>query len=226
MPAICASILEKNVSDFLTAAKSVEVDLIEVRADGLSNCTLGTVHHLLLELKKTTSARIILTVRIKDEGGQYEGTETERRRILLDSLHLVDMVDIELKSSIREEVVSKAKSNKIGVIISYHDFTKTPSSKKIEDIISSEIRAGADLAKVAFKPNSMRDVVELLRVTEKLSEESRIITISMGEQGGISRIAGPVFGSQITYASVGKKTAPGQQGVEEMKTIFKILGLK
>jgi 3-dehydroquinate dehydratase-1 len=225
MPAICASLLEKNASDFLIAAKSLEVDLIEVRADGLSNCTLETVHSLLSELKKTTSASIILTVRIKDEGGSYEGTEMERKRILLGSLHLADMIDIELKSIIREEVVSKAKSNKIGVIISYHDFTKTPSAKKIEDILSSEIRAGADLAKVAFKANSMRDVLELLRVAEKMSEKSRIITISMGELGGISRIAGPVFGSQITYGSVAKKTAPGQLEVEELKTFFKILGL-
>ena len=63
MPAICASIMEESVEGFLKAASGVKADLIEVRADGLSEPTAENVHHLLSELKKTTQTRTILTVR-------------------------------------------------------------------------------------------------------------------------------------------------------------------
>ncbi len=134
-------------------------------------------------------------------------------------------MDIELRSEICNEVVSKARANKIGVIISYHDFSKTPERKEILRIIEKEIKAGADYAKVAFKANSPADVLELLRITHEMSKKTDVISMSMGELGRISRIASPFFGSKITYAAVGKSTAPGQLSFEETKRILESLGV-
>ncbi len=225
MPFICASILEASVDGFLKAAVGIEADLIEVRADGLSECSPENVHGLLSDLKKTTQAKIILTVRKKGEGGLFEGTEEERKSVILGSLHLADIIDIELKCEIRDDIVSKARANKVEVIVSYHDFEKTPGAREITDIITKEKKAGADYAKVAFKANTLHDVLELLGVTEKLSQKMRVIAISMGELGRISRIAAPVFGSVVTYAATGAKTAPGQLTVEETKKVLEILGV-
>lgn len=224
MPAICASLMENTAEGFLKAAKGIDADLIEVRADGLSDCSKENVHNLLSEIKKTTKAKLILTIREKDEGGHFEGTEEERKEAVLGSLHLADMIDIELRSKMRDEVVSKAKANKIEVIISYHDLEETPSRSDMIDIINEEIKAKADYAKVAFKANSLHDVLELLWVTNEMSKKTRVIAISMGALGKISRIAAPILGSAITYASAGRKTAPGQLSVEETKKVFDILG--
>ncbi|HDY74450.1 MAG TPA: type I 3-dehydroquinate dehydratase [Euryarchaeota archaeon] len=225
MPAICASIMEESVEGFLKAASGVKADLIEVRADGLSEPTAENVHHLLSELKKTTQTRTILTVRKKDEGGRFEGTEDERKNVILGSLHLADIIDIELNSPIRDEIVLKARANRIEVIVSYHDFEKTPETEEITGIFESEAAAGADYAKAAFKANNPSDVLRLLDACQQMKGRARVIAISMGELGSISRIAAPVFGSAITYASLGAKTAPGQLTVEETKTAFKMLGV-
>jgi 3-dehydroquinate dehydratase-1 len=217
--------MEDSVEGFLKTASQVEVDLIEVRADGLLECTPENVHSILTDLKKTTQARIILTVRKKDEGGRFEGTEEERKNVLLGSLHLADIIDIEFNCAIRDEVVSKARANRVEVIVSYHDFEKTPSTKEMKDIIVKETKAGANYAKVAFKANTLHDVLELLWVTEKMRDKTRVIAISMGDIGMISRIGAPIFGSAITYASTDAKTAPGQLSVEDTKSMFEMLGV-
>jgi 3-dehydroquinate dehydratase-1 len=223
MTFICASLLEESVDDFIETVKKTDSDMIEVRADGLSECTPENVHKLLQAIKKITDSKVILTVRKKDEGGSFDGSEEERKRTILGSLHLADIIDIELKSDFMDEVVAIARSNKIEVIISYHDFEKTPSTKEMKDIIYAEKKAGSDYAKVAFKANSQQDVLGLLHVTEEMSKKTGVIAISMGDMGKISRIVAPFFGSAITYASAGDKTAPGQLSIDETKKVLDLL---
>ncbi|MFV2040781.1 MAG: type I 3-dehydroquinate dehydratase [Candidatus Hydrothermarchaeales archaeon] len=225
MPTICASIMEESAQEFLKAASGVETDLIEVRADGLSEPTAENVHSLMSDLKKGVKAQIILTVRSKSEAGRFEGSEEERKTVILGSLHLADIIDIELNSVIRDEIVSKARANRVEVIVSYHDFEKTPRTEEITGIFESEKAAGADYCKAAFKANRHGDVLRLLDACLQMKGRARVIAISMGELGRISRIVAPVFGSAITYASLGVKTAPGQLTVEETKTAFKMLGV-
>jgi 3-dehydroquinate dehydratase-1 len=95
----------------------------------------------------------------------------------------------------------------------------------MKDIIVKETKAGANYAKVAFKANTLHDVLELLWVTEKMRDKTRVIAISMGDIGMISRIGAPIFGSAITYASTDAKTAPGQLSVEDTKSMFEMLGV-
>jgi 3-dehydroquinate dehydratase-1 len=217
--------MEKSVERFLELAKDLDADLIEVRADGLEKCTPEEVHRLVSELKKNTNSSIILTVRKKSEGGSFNGSEEERKTVLLGSLHLADMIDIELNSSIRDEVVQKAKANKIGVIISHHDFDKTPWEGEMKAIVKEEMEAGADYVKIAFYAGKADDVLRLLSFTLNASKVTKIISVSMGEKGKISRVASPVFGSAISYTSIGRETGPGQLSLAETKKVFEMLGL-
>jgi 3-dehydroquinate dehydratase type I len=52
-----------------------------------------------------------------------------------------------------------------------------------------------------------------------------IIAFCMGEKGGLSRIAAPLLGSYLSYASLekGAESAPGQFTAAEMKRILKVL---
>jgi len=226
MTSLCVSLMEERVEDFLKVAQGIEADLIEVRADGLGECTPEAVHHLLAGLKKAASARIILTVRSRAEGGRFNGSEEERKKIILGNIHLADMVDIELRSAMRDEVVQKARANNLKVIISYHDFDKTPGFEEMERIIEEEVSAGADYAKVAFMANTLHDVLTLLQVTEQMAKKTSVIAISMGETGMISRIAAPVFGSSVAYVKAGRKTAPGQLSLGDTRKVLSLLGVR
>jgi 3-dehydroquinate dehydratase-1 len=50
-----------------------------------------------------------------------------------------------------------------------------------------------------------------------------LVTMSMGGLGAISRLAGEVFGSSMTFGSAGKKSAPGQIPVSELRLCLKTI---
>jgi 3-dehydroquinate dehydratase-1 len=55
--------------------------------------------------------------------------------------------------------------------------------------------------------------------------DTPLITVSMGTLGIISRIAGGMFGSDMTFGAVEKTSAPGQIPIAELRASIKtILG--
>ncbi len=71
---------------------------------------------------------------------------------------------------------------------------------------------GADIAKLAVMPQTPEDVLTLLSATGEVSATAArpVVTMSMGRLGAVSRIAGEVFGSALTFGAVGQSSAPGQ----------------
>ncbi len=227
---ICASIIGREIPDFVSLASRAGTHLLEVRADGLKKCDAPSVTRLLKEVRKVASAGadIILTVRKAGEGGKFQGSEAERIDILRSCMRGADFVDIELSTAKRqrEELIRRARAKGIGVIISAHDFKGTPSREEMLAILRGELDAGATIAKLAVKANSKGDVLRLLDTTSEAAEMGRICTIAMGNAGRIGRMVAPFFGSEIAYAAVSEDegTAPGQLTVEEMKRLLEILG--
>ena len=50
-----------------------------------------------------------------------------------------------------------------------------------------------------------------------------LITMSMGPVGMISRLCGEVFGSALTFGSVGKASAPGQVNANDLAGVLKLI---
>lgn len=225
MVLLCASLIGENEEEFLHNLRGLEADIIEIRADGLINPSPEVVHNLLSKVRQGTKAKVILTLRSSEEGGKYKGEDEDRKKTILGSIHLIHMIDIELNSPFREEVMRAARSNGVTTIVSYHDFKSTPSKERIVKIIEDESRVGADYSKVAFQANNKEDVLNLMNATWAMSEKTNVIAISMGELGRITRLTAPFFGSKITYASVGKKSAPGQMNLEDTRDILRSLGV-
>jgi 3-dehydroquinate dehydratase len=49
----------------------------------------------------------------------------------------------------------------------------------------------------------------------------------MGKYGSLSRILSPLFGGLYTYASIraGKEVAPGQISIENLRSIYTLMGI-
>lgn len=236
-PSICASIIAHTVEEFLDAARNArDADVIEIRADGLTaeppsgQRYRAEIKRLLRNVKIQNGLPVILTIRKEKEGGVFKGSEAERAACIEDAMKLADAIDIELrmKEEKREEIMSEAKKNRIPVILSYHDLNKTPEEDAMKAMLEEESGAGAGMAKLAIKANSIEDVFKLLKVTREMSSRLSIpiCTISMGELGKISRIAAPLFGSAISYGYVTRETAPGQLSVSQLKQAFEMLGVR
>jgi 3-dehydroquinate dehydratase-1 len=212
---IVASIGENPVESAIKA-KKLGADILEMRIDLLRS----DAHQALLSIKKT-GLPVIITNRMKQEGGACDMDEDERVNKLLSLLSLADAVDIELCAMRREDVVKEALNSGKTVIISTHNFQKTPDSEVMIEIIDESIAAGADIAKLAVTPNSFEDVLRLLEIT--LHAKGDLCMIAMGEKGKHSRVIAPIYGSVMTYGYLETATAPGQLRVNELKYILNLL---
>jgi 3-dehydroquinate dehydratase I len=210
---ICAPIRNKTPSSILESidkAINKGADMVELRIDAMKDPDPQGVASLIEEITHP----LIATNRMKEEGGFYEGSETERTEILLEAAKYADYVDIELrtKDKYRSKIIKASKS----IIISYHNFKKTPSVPELLKIVKSEHELG-DLAKFAVMPGNLQDT---LKVMEVLSKVENTIGISMGELGRYTRVVAPLFGSPITYASLINESAPGQMDIETTKNMI------
>ena len=203
-------------------AKKNGMDVAELRIDLYSSHKKDRVLH---EIKKFKALPIIATIRSKKEGGQWSGSERERLELFKSVLPHVGAVDIELGSkSILKEVVREAHRLKKTAIISYHNFKKTPDPRFLVKILKEAKAAGADVVKIAVMARSKKDLRTMADFTASHAEE-RIITLSMGREGALSRILFPLLGSLMTFAHVGRPTAPGQWDLKTTVFYFKKLDL-
>lgn len=217
-PMICAPILERKSESVLESAKKavdLGADIIEFRIDALEDPDADEIQNIIAEINHP----LIATNRVKSEGGFFNGSEEERISILIKAAKYADIVDIELQTEteLQEKVIKASKST----IVSYHDFKKTPSFRELLDIVAREKEIG-DIAKFAVMPNNNKDTLTVLKV---LSEVSNTIGIAMGDIGKYTRLIAPIFGSPITFASIGNESAPGQLDIQTTKYILQKLAV-
>ncbi|SNR62039.1 type I 3-dehydroquinate dehydratase [Desulfurobacterium atlanticum] len=216
IPRVIVAIDGVNLKDKLFKARELKADLIEARVDLLETVSKKSVKRFL-DTIADFGFFCIATVRPIWEGGKFKKDEEERFAVFhnIISHPAVAAIDIELRAeAILKRTITFAKANGKKVIISYHDFEKTPDEKSIQDIFEKARNLKADIVKCAFKANSYSDVTNVSSLMNKISFPK--IFMLMGEKGSISRVDGFIFGSLLTYTFIGKAVAPGQIELEEL----------
>jgi len=199
-------------------------DVVELRIDSIQQVNLK-------QLLSPGWGKVLVTNRKKDEGGCFDGGENERVDLLREAVILgADFIDMEM--STQEVLLKKASrtirqyENKTQLIISHHDFTGTPSYERLLDIYNECTEKGADIVKIVTRANRMEDNLSVLQMVAHAGTlKPDIIAFCMGSKGKISRIAAPLFGSCLSFASLesGMQSAPGQLTIQETKAINEIL---
>lgn len=221
---ICVCILADNIENAIKKIKSIEKknpDLIEIRLDYFND--FGNMKNIL----ESTKIQLIATNRSAGEGGSFEGDEDARIKILLDAARSgFKYVDIELSTKDVAKIAKELHSLGSDVIISHHDFNKTPSNDEILKIHEDILKMGADVCKIVTTANDYNDNLRLLSFLNESFEKSKIVCFAMGEFGKISRIFSPIFGGFFTMASLekGQETGPGQIEIGELKELYNKLG--
>jgi 3-dehydroquinate dehydratase-1 len=121
--------------------------------------------------------------------------------------------------------VEKIHEHNMQVIMSNHDFQSTPSEDELIARMRLMHSSGGDVLKIAVMPSSPKDVLTLLSATNEMALEisKPLVTMSMGKLGVISRIAGEIFNSCLTFGTVGKGSAPGQIPIDQLKQCLEII---
>lgn len=235
LPKICVPIVGTGREEIETAAKTVmehRPDVVEWRGDFLESIREpGEVEACLSILRQILKETpLLFTIRTKEEGGEQELSPGEYEQVnqAVIKSGLADAVDVELflGEKVAERLITAAHDHGMIVIGSNHDFTKTPAEEELVGRLCRMQELGMDVAKIAVMPENSRDLLTLLSATEKMKREhpkTPVITMSMGGRGVLSRLAGEVFGSALTFAMVGKASAPGQVPIEELRRILQAL---
>ena len=234
-PQICVPLVAKTEAELLKEASSIAAlkpDLVEWRVDFLEVVeSIPDVLDILLQLRnRLLEYPIIFTCRTHLEGGYRSIDENLRLELIKKAIKSgrIDMVDIELISGekVIQDIIDTARLNHVYVILSNHDFQKTPPINTMVERLKKAQDLGADIAKIAVMPNSMEDVLNLLYATNSMKEQYAhipIITMAMSGKGLITRIGGGIFGSAVTFGAGKAASAPGQIAKEELETAIEIL---
>ena len=224
LPKICAPLTAGSREALLEEAshfKDYPVDLAEWRADGDAEDRMPEDYAKTLRALRRVlgNTPLLFTLRRESEGGRFKGSEEEYQTILEQLLETecIDIVDLEAsiaKARFRS-LAEKARREGVFVLASSHDFTGTPSEKEILDCMNQMEESAADMTKLAVMPKTEGDVRTLLRASERWKEQASrpFLMISMGVLGTRSRIGSEIYGSAITFGSVGGSSAPGQLSV-------------
>ena len=215
----CVSIGEKNPKKLKIILKKAlsKSDFAEIRFDYLRKSDIPNV---LEDVKKNLS-KCICTLRPRSEGGLFIGEESERKSILrLISEYNPLLLDVEFDTIQKDRKLSTyLKKSKCRLLISWHDFKKTPSESQLK-LRFNKMRKFSDIVKIVTVAKDVSDVSRLLSLYA-MKSKNKTIAFCMGEQGKFSRILCLHLGSPFTYVSLGKPIAAGQFSVEEIKSLQK-----
>jgi len=235
MPKLIVPVTGRNDEEILKEIqwlRPMRPDIVEWRADYFEG--VEDLEALLSTLDKVRRALdddiLLFTFRSKNEGGQKEVSADVYQNLIetVIKTNKPDMVDIELMSgeSMVRSLVACAHAHGVKVVMSNHDFHKTPSKLEIIHRLSKMQALDADLPKIAVMAKSMTDVLTLWDAANTMKEklaDRPFIALAMGNFGVITRLAGGLFGSAATFGAGLNASAPGQLPVSEVRTVLEIL---
>jgi 3-dehydroquinate dehydratase-1 len=217
----CVSIAETTPKKLKQTLKIAlrKSDYVEIRFDFLKAEQIPKV----LENVKKDLKKIVCTLRPKSEGGKFAGNEKERISILkLIAEYNPFLLDVEFNTMKRDKsLVKYLKMTKTNLLISGHDFKKTPNFTELKNKLNQMSEFSCNV-KIVTTAKSTDDATRVLQLYNKKGKNN-LIAFAMGDAGRISRILSLYLGSPYTYVSLGKPIAPGQFSVDE---INKIINLK
>jgi 3-dehydroquinate dehydratase I len=223
---ICVSIAPENTKSIINEsdrAFDLGADYVEIRFDFLNPDLLPEA----LQAARGIKDRTVFTLRSRSEGGRFASSEENRLHWLYRLAEQEPMLlDIELDTLKKnDEFADFLEKKRSPLLVSWHDFKKTPPSDSIADILS-EMRTYSNYVKIVTTAHSVEDSLRLLELYETAIGLFPIF-FAMGDPGVISRLLCTLVGNApFTYASLEKSLAPGQLTLQQMKKLYDKIGVR
>ena len=233
-PVICVPVVAPERETIIETIKSLteqKVQMIEWRVDCFREADdVAAVRAVLDTVKPFLTETIFLfTFRTKQQGGSRRMEEWKILKLNETAAKsgCADMIDLEFFEATKpEKEIRRFQRMGVRVIASHHDFDATPDDRILRMLMEQMQQGGADVAKLAVMPQSADDVVRLLKLTNDMKQRYPtlpVVTMSMGALGVVSRMAGEIFGSCITFGAEGETSAPGQIAADKLEDILSVI---
>lgn len=219
---------------FAQAARLIGLPLhmAEWRADAYADAAdTAAVLDVLKQLRSMVSGLpLLFTYRTRAEGGEGGGAIAKYmalNRAVAKSGN-ADVIDVELRigDDAVKDILRTMHTAGALAVVSSHDFNGTPPQAEIVTRFCRMQELGADIPKIAVTPTCPQDVCTLLAASAEMAQnyaDRPFIAISMGADGAVSRIAGEVFGSALTFGAAKMLSAPGQLPVAQLASMLSAL---
>lgn len=204
---LCVSIGNVGVEECLKAVKSHE--LTEVRLDRM-DLTPADIKNIF-----SSGMNIIASYR---PGVADDGERIKKLKLAMNSGAAYVDIEVDSSSRFKEEIMEHAKKRNCKLIVSYHNYDETPSSKELRKVLNQCKALRPDVVKIACESHSKRDNSRLLAL---LNSDVKMIVIGMGKEGVATRKMALKLGAFCTYVALSEdtKTAPGQLTKKEMEEL-------
>jgi 3-dehydroquinate dehydratase type I len=219
---ICIPIMAKDTAEAVEkiARANPLADVLELRLDVMESFRLT-------DMLQAASKPLIVTYRSKEEGGHGSADDETRADYLFEAIEAhVDYVDMEYRMPMEVQRRILQNRRKTKVIVSVHILDSTPPEEELEEILKSLTRTQADIVKIITQAQQPVDNLRVMNLIPRATGMGlKIIALCMGEKGRISRIASPLLGGYLTFASLeqGEESADGQIPVKEMREMMERL---
>lgn len=218
---VCVTIAASSPAKISSELKRAlaKSDYAELRLDFLKPSQIP----FCLTLVRKHLNRCVCTLRPTTEGGKFSGNEKERISILkLISEFNPYLLDVEYNTLKKNKELKKyLKHAKTRILVSWHDFTKTPNEQTLRSMFKKMSRFSNNV-KIVTTAKNISDMIRVLSLYKFRARNVNLISFAMGDYGRMSRILCTKLGSPYTYVSLGKPVAPGQFSLKEMKYILSL----
>lgn len=202
-PLICMTLTGKTLEENFRLVKKYDkhIDIVELRVDYLNEEEQLYVKRFPSLIRQPC----ILTIRRDIDGGQFNGGEFSRTNLFGRALAFADpdkrknfaYVDFEEDYQI-PSIQDAAMAFGVRIIRSFHDMDFPVTNLK--ERCNSMRKTGYEIPKIAFMPGSLKDVTELFKESQSMTEYDHIL-VAMGAEGLPSRILSSHTNSYLTYVS-------------------------
>lgn len=215
----------KNKEEILSELKKIEgyeIELVEIRADYVDDLSIENLSEIISAISEVNSSEIILTLRTKREGGYYSGLDYSTRvQSFLDlKVDYIDLQINELTDQNMEEMVKYAKGHGIKTVLSVHHMERGVSKGIFTHYLNKAKKFDADYVKIVDFPETKAEVIYKLILSGRYASENvrpKLISISMGANGVISRYETNIYKPEYTFINISDNVNVGQITLEDME---------
>src|SRR5262249_42405966 len=201
-PLLCVTVTAATTAELRRQRDEVaDADLVELRLDTVKDPDVAGA----LAGRRVPA---IVTCRPAWEGGQFTGSEEERKRLLRDALSQgAEYVDVEWRARF-DDLLAETGGRRI--VLSMHDFSGVP------DDLGARLLAmrstGAEVVKLAVHVKRLSDCATLHAIGVQSGAGGGLVILGLGDYGLPTRVLAGRFESAWTYAGtlrdIGQLPAP------------------
>jgi len=194
----------------------------ELRLDYLQEFSQleSLLHQMLMRLH---FPQTIATCRMATAGGMLRGTLADQVAILSAAVRAgCQWVDVEIESVQNCGVGLLQDLRPAKIIVSYHDFQKTPP---LAPVYRRMVRLPVEVVKIATQARKLRDNLQIHRLLKAHRRRTpKVAALAMGASGVPSRLLCLLWGSAFTYAAPlnYSPAAAGQIPAEVMRSVYRV----